>query len=61
VQLGTDLARHNVNGWNVHLGTTVGYLEAQGHLGSDSISLVTEIGKSNARRNQLAQPPCGAT
>src|SRR5262245_45235749 len=29
VQLGTDLARLNVNGWNVHLGTTV---EAQGHL-----------------------------
>ena len=26
VQVGTDIARLNWNGWNVHLGTTVGYL-----------------------------------
>jgi opacity protein-like surface antigen len=29
VQLGTDIARLNWNGWNVHLGTTVGYLGAK--------------------------------
>ena len=26
MQLGSDLARLNINGWNVHVGTTVGYL-----------------------------------
>ena len=29
VQLGTDVARLNWNGWNVHVGTTVGYLGAR--------------------------------
>jgi opacity protein-like surface antigen len=29
VQLGADIARLNVNGWNLHAGTTVGYLGAQ--------------------------------
>jgi opacity protein-like surface antigen len=29
VQVGTDIARLNWNGWNVHLGTTVGYLGAK--------------------------------
>jgi opacity protein-like surface antigen len=28
VQIGTDIARLNVNGWNLHLGSTVGYLGA---------------------------------
>jgi len=28
VQAGTDMARLNMNGWNVHVGTTVGYLSA---------------------------------
>src|SRR5215467_5247814 len=29
VQIGTDVARLNVNGWNLHLGSTVGYLGAR--------------------------------
>jgi opacity protein-like surface antigen len=29
VQIGTDVARLNVNGWNLHLGSTVGYLGAK--------------------------------
>src|SRR5260370_311951 len=28
VQIGTDVARLNVNGWNLHVGSTVGYLGA---------------------------------
>ena len=30
VQVGTDVARLNSNGWNVHVGLTAGYLELQG-------------------------------
>jgi opacity protein-like surface antigen len=29
VQIGTDFARLNLNGWNLHLGSTVGYLGAK--------------------------------
>jgi opacity protein-like surface antigen len=29
VQIGTDVARLNVNGWNLHIGSTVGYLGAK--------------------------------
>jgi opacity protein-like surface antigen len=29
VQLGSDIARLNINGWNLHLGSTVGYLGAK--------------------------------
>ncbi len=32
VQLGTDIARLNINGWNVHVGTTAGYIETRGNL-----------------------------
>jgi len=32
VQVGTDIARLNSNGWNVHVGTTAGYLESRGNL-----------------------------
>jgi opacity protein-like surface antigen len=32
VQVGTDISRLNINGWNVHLGTTAGYLETRGRL-----------------------------
>src|SRR4051812_34234936 len=32
VQLGTDIARLNFNGWNVHVGTTAGYTETRGHV-----------------------------
>jgi hypothetical protein len=31
VQIGTDFARLNVNGWNLHLGSTVGYLGSKTH------------------------------
>jgi outer membrane autotransporter protein len=29
VQLGSDISRLNINGWNVHWGTTAGYLESR--------------------------------
>jgi opacity protein-like surface antigen len=32
VQLGTDIARLNTNGWNIHAGTTVGYVESRGNV-----------------------------
>jgi outer membrane autotransporter protein len=32
VQIGSDIARLNLNGWNLHLGTTVGYLETNNNL-----------------------------
>jgi outer membrane autotransporter protein len=38
VQLGADLARLNVNGWNLHFGTTAGYLESQSTLLGGSFS-----------------------
>src|ERR1700730_2851870 len=31
VQVGTDFARLNVNGWNLHAGSTIGYLGAKTH------------------------------
>jgi len=31
-QAGADTARLNVGGWNIHLGTTVGYLETRGNI-----------------------------
>jgi opacity protein-like surface antigen len=31
-QLGQDIARLNAGGWNLHLGTTAGYLETQGSI-----------------------------
>jgi outer membrane autotransporter protein len=32
VQFGADIARLNLNGWNVHLGTTLGYLGSTGSM-----------------------------
>jgi outer membrane autotransporter protein len=32
IQLGTDISRLNINGWNVHWGTTAGYLTAGAHV-----------------------------
>jgi opacity protein-like surface antigen len=37
VQAGTDVARLNSNGWNVHVGLTAGYLESQGRDVAQSI------------------------
>jgi Autotransporter beta-domain len=31
VQIGADVARLNVNGWNVHVGSTIGYLGSKTH------------------------------
>jgi opacity protein-like surface antigen len=31
-QVGTDVSRLNIGGWNIHLGTTAGYMETQGHV-----------------------------
>src|SRR5215471_1553376 len=31
VQIGTDIARLNVNGWNLHAGSTIGYLGSKTH------------------------------
>jgi opacity protein-like surface antigen len=31
-QVGTDISRLNVGGWNIHLGTTAGYMESRGSL-----------------------------
>jgi outer membrane autotransporter protein len=38
-QLGADIARLNVNGWNLHFGTTVGYLETRGRLDQGAAQL----------------------
>jgi opacity protein-like surface antigen len=32
VQLGADTARLNINGWNIHFGTTIGYLGSKGSI-----------------------------
>jgi outer membrane autotransporter protein len=32
VQLGTDISRLNINGWNIHWGTTAGYLESRANI-----------------------------
>src|SRR5262249_26528052 len=41
VQAGTDVARLNSNGWNVHVGLTAGYLESQGRDIAQSIPPAT--------------------
>jgi outer membrane autotransporter protein len=38
-QLGADIARLNVNGWNLHFGTTVGYLGTKGRLDEGAAQL----------------------
>jgi outer membrane autotransporter protein len=38
VQLGTDIARLNSNGWNVHVGVTAGYLETWGRVDQGAFS-----------------------
>jgi opacity protein-like surface antigen len=37
VQAGSDYARLNIDGWNIHLGTTVGYAESKNTTGSSEI------------------------
>jgi opacity protein-like surface antigen len=43
VQVGTDIARLNVGGWNLHLGTTAGYLEARGHVVDNAFSFFDQF------------------
>jgi opacity protein-like surface antigen len=38
VQIGTDFARLNVNGWNLHAGSTIGYLGSKTHDATYEIS-----------------------
>jgi outer membrane autotransporter protein len=40
VQLGADIARLNVNGWNIHFGTTAGYMETRGTLEGGAFSFI---------------------
>lgn len=40
VQLGADIAKLNINGWNLHFGTTAGYLETRGHLASGAFAFI---------------------
>jgi opacity protein-like surface antigen len=40
VQLGTDISRLNINGWNVHWGTTAGYLEARSNIVGGGASVI---------------------
>ena len=37
MQAGSDFARLNVNGWNLHFGTTVGYGESNNTTGTNQI------------------------
>jgi outer membrane autotransporter protein len=47
-QLGADIARLNVNGWNLHFGTTVGYLETKGRLVEGAASLTDPFNPTGA-------------
>jgi opacity protein-like surface antigen len=38
VQLGTDLARLNVNGWNLHVGSTIGYMGSKTQDGTPGLT-----------------------
>ncbi|MCP1999761.1 autotransporter outer membrane beta-barrel domain-containing protein [Nitrobacter winogradskyi] len=56
VQLGTDIAQLNWNGWNVHLGTTVGYLGARSR---DTSSAGSENPFGGTFQNSLQVPFVG--
>jgi len=43
VQIGTDIARLNSNGWNIHVGTTAGYVESRGNVSSGAFALVDPV------------------
>ena len=53
VQLGTDIARLNINGWNVHVGTTAGYTETRGHVLSGAFSSFDTVGGVKCRRGPI--------
>src|SRR5262245_64908491 len=47
VQLGTDIARLNINGWNVHVGTTAGYTETRGNVLSGAFTSFDDVAGAN--------------
>jgi opacity protein-like surface antigen len=40
VQLGSDIAKYNVNEWSFHFGSTAGYLESKGSLSGGAFSFI---------------------
>jgi outer membrane autotransporter protein len=44
VQVGTDIAKLNSNGWNAHVGVTAGYLEAKGRVVGGAFSYLDPVG-----------------
>ena len=46
VQFGSDLAKLNINGWNIHLGTTAGVLQTNGNLVGGGLSFHDDIKNS---------------
>src|SRR5262249_31099126 len=44
-QLGHDVARLNVGGWNLTLGTTAGFLETAGHIVGGNVVAGQDLGK----------------
>jgi opacity protein-like surface antigen len=44
VQIGSDISKLNINGWNVHWGTTVGYLGASAHLLQGAFGFTDNMG-----------------
>jgi opacity protein-like surface antigen len=59
VQLGADIARLNVNGWNLHFGTTVGYLESRGGIRSGAFFDPTFAGGGGPFNNTTQVPFAG--
>ena len=43
VQVGRDISNLNVNGWNLHLGTTAGYVSAEGKTSGVDFTSKTEV------------------
>jgi opacity protein-like surface antigen len=56
VQLGADIARLNVNGWNLHFGTTAGYLESRGGIAGGAF-LDPATGAGGGPFNNTTQVP----
>jgi len=56
VQLGADIARLNVNGWNLHAGSTIGYL---GSKAQDATSATPGLNPAPSFRDSLQIPFVG--
>jgi hypothetical protein len=68
IQVGTDVARLNSNGWNVHVGLTAGYLELQGRdvaqsfpppIVAGGISDIPSVGSQRGWNRRLATSSSG--